>query len=179
MPNWINHRATLRPFTQNGSRIIERLLAAKNTHNWFGNAAPVEIQVLEKSLPVDVDIEVWFAANSKYPESPYKKDSESQAYSEAYQEYLKKQFAYVIDWSPLTFGVKWGACNESFSKVDDGVRYSCRTPYGVCEELYVYLTRNGIDVDVVCDGEMDGKYIFKSRGGQYTKHWTASGELCF
>ena len=41
------------------------------------------------------------------------------------------------------------------------------------------LRRSGIDVDVVCDGEMDGKYIFKSRGGEYTEHYTASGDLCY
>ena len=61
----------------------------------------------------------------------------------------------------------------------NGIQYNCRTPYGTCEKLYMYLTMNGIDVDVVCDGEVDGKYIFKSRGGEYTEHYTASGGLCY
>lgn len=186
MPNWIYHRATLRPFTRNGQRIIERLLAAQNTHNWFGNAAPVEIQVLEDSLPLEdgMDKETWFAKNSSFEGSFPKlvttdKDGyERTDYSQAFKDHLRQQFAFEPSWwSPLTFGVKWGACNESFSALDDGIEYNCRTPYDVCQQLYIYLTRNGIDVDVVCDGEIDGKYIFKSRGGEYTTHYTASGEL--
>ena len=185
MPNWIYHRATLRPFTRNGQRIIERLLAAQNTHNWFGNAAPVEVQVLEDSLPLEdgIDAETWIIQHSNFATSPYEvtKDeegNESTDYSQAFKDHLRQQFAFEPDWwSPLTFGVKWGACNESFSARDDGIQYNCRTPYDVCEQLYVYLTLNGIDVDLVCDGEMDGKYIFKSQGGEYTTHYTASGEL--
>jgi hypothetical protein len=185
MPNWIYHRATLRPFTRDGQRIIERLLAAKNTHNWFGNAAPTELQILEDSLPLKdgMDKETWFAKNATFPNSPYEVTTNEDGtkrneYSNAFIDHLSQQFAFKPDWwSPLTFGVKWGACNESFSAIKDGLRYNCRTPYDVCQQLYIYLTRNGIDVDVVCDGEMDGKYIFKSRGGQYTAHYTASGDL--
>lgn len=187
MPNWINHSTTLRPFTRNGQRIIERLLGAKNTHNWFGNAAPVEVQVLEDSLPLedDIDKDTWFAQHSTFEDSPYEtrtdeEGNESTSYSKAYKNHLQNAFGFQLnDWFTLTFGVKWGACYESFSALDDGIQYNCRTPYGTCEELYIYLTKNGIDVDVVCDGEMDGKYIFKSRGGEYTEHYTASGDLCY
>ena len=186
MPNWIYHRATLRPFTRNGQRIIERLLAAQNTHNWFGNSAPVEVQVLEDSLPLEtgIDKEAWFAEHSNFKGSIHEviideDGEESTQYSQAYKDHLQTAFGFELDdWYALTFGVKWGACDESVSRYYDGLEFQCRTPYGVTH-LYGYLTLNGIDVDVVCEGEMDGKYIFKSRGGRYTEYWTHSGELCF
>ena len=170
MPNWINHRGTLRPFTLEGTIIIQRLLENKNTHNWFGNSAPLEVQVQEDSLPIELDKDTWL---KKY--SAFTGDFSSEEYST----YLENKYGFISSFTPLTFGVKWGACNPNFRGDESMLEFSCRTPYGVCTEFYQYLSRNGIDVDVICDGEMDGKYIFKSRGGEYTEHYTASGDLCY
>ena len=160
MPNWVYNRGTLEPFTVNGVEIIKRLLANQNTQNWFGNAAPVEVQILEDSLPVE-NKDAWLQEHSEYAKGKEAPDFSS----EEYDAYLEEKYGFVSSYTRLTFGVKWGACQIDFSGDEQQVRFRCQTPWGVPEEFYQYLARNGIDMKVDFGGEMDGTCQIIAKAG--------------
>ena len=138
MPTWNFCRGTLHPFTQNGQDIVQRLLDNQNTHNWLGNSAPVELQVVENSLPIK-DKEAWIQKESEYT---------GDFSSSEYDSYLLEQYGYKSSFTRLTFDVKWGASSAETSGDTRKMKFSFSTPYGAPMEFFQYLQRNGIDIEV-------------------------------